>query len=124
MQLLCFAHLKPDHRLESPRERLVQMRAQIRVQDHDSRIILDALQQIGDLLVGGAVVAPAEQGVGFVEEQDPVFLRRAIEYPPQVLFRLADVFRDQRGKIDAPAWRSQARAMSFAASTFPDPGEP
>ena len=62
-----------------------------------ARVGLHALQQVGDLDVGVAVVgvrdlrALAEQGVGLVEEQDRVGAVGGGEDPLQVLLGLADV---------------------------------
>ena len=83
------------------------MRAQVGRQDDQAREVLDALQEIRHLLIGGAVVgvprlrAPAEQRVGLVEEQDPLLVLGVIEQARQVLLRLADPFRYHFRQVDA-----------------------
>src|SRR5579862_415117 len=96
-----------DLRLEAPRERLVDVAVEVAREYGHPREILDALQQIGDLLVGEAIVrgrgrgAFAEQRVRFVEEQDPVAMLGAVEQPCEILLRLADVLRDHEREVDA-----------------------
>ena len=74
-----------DERLEAAREGVVDVAAQVGGEDDEAGAVLDPLQQVGDLLVGVAVVrrggggAGAEERVGLVEEQDPVAVRRLVE---------------------------------------------
>jgi hypothetical protein len=94
-------------RLEPAGERVVEVLAQVGGEDRDAVEGLDALQQVGDLLVGVAVVgvlalaALAEQGVGLVEEQDPAALLGPVEHAGEVLLGLADVLRDDEREVDA-----------------------
>ena len=66
-----------------------------------------ALQEVVDFDVGVTVVAVfdfaafAEQGVGFVEEQDCAAAFGSVEDAPQVLFGFADVFGDDAREVDA-----------------------
>jgi len=53
-----------DERLEAPREIFVEVRPKIGREDDDPRKVLDALQQVGDLLIGGAIVGIASFGQG------------------------------------------------------------
>jgi hypothetical protein len=70
-------------------------------------ISLHALQQVADFDVGVAVVAVldlgalAEQGVGFVEEQDGAAVFGGVENLAQVLLGFADVFADHGRQVDA-----------------------
>ena len=105
--LLGIGHLEQRHRLEAAGEGFVELRAQIGGEDHDAGKILDPLQQIGHLLIGGAVVgvaglgALAEQRIRLVEEQDPVAVLSVIEQAGEVFLGLADIFRHHLRQIDA-----------------------
>jgi hypothetical protein len=86
---LCFVRQRElDHVVHAPRERLVDVVAEVAGEDHRTLLRFQLLQQVGHLDVGVAVVRVpnlgtlAEQGVGLVEEQDgPVGLRP----PPETL---------------------------------------
>lgn len=45
--------------------------------------------------------APAKKGVGFVEKQDPVAVCGFVEDFGEVLFRFADIFRDNHRQVYA-----------------------
>src|SRR5690606_41954455 len=68
---------------------------------------LDALQEIGDLLVRVAIVrvahlrALAEERVGLVEEEQPILVLGAGEHAREVLLGFADELRDDEREIDA-----------------------
>ena len=92
---------------DAPHEGGVERLPEVRGQDRETAIGLHARQQVTDLDVGVTVVAVrhlaafAEQGVGFVEQQDRAALLGRVEDPPQVLLGLADVLADHATQIDA-----------------------
>ena len=96
-----------DHEVEPAHERVVDVLAEVGGEDDRARVALHLLQQVGDLDVGVAVVrvgdlgALAEQRVGLVEEEDRVGARGGLEDAVEVLLRLPDVLRDDRGEVDA-----------------------
>ena len=99
-------HREVDDDVEPARERLVDVRPQVRREDREPVEGLHALQQVGALDVGVAVVrvlhlgALAEDRVGLVEEQHGVRARRGSEDALEVLLGLADVLVDDRREVD------------------------
>src|SRR5947207_3183987 len=93
--------------MEAADESLVQIVFEIRRQDEQAWKIFDALEKIADLLIRILVVralnvgALAEQGVGLVEEQNPILGFRPFEDAFEILLRLTDVFGNDLGQIDA-----------------------
>src|SRR3954469_17621941 len=75
-------------------------------QDREARELLHALEQVGDLDVGVAVVrvadgaSLAEQRVGLVEEKHGAGALGVVEDDVEVLLGLADVFRDDLREVD------------------------
>ena len=93
-------HLHPSH------ERLVDVLAQVRGEDHDPGVLLDPLQEVVDLHVRPAVLrildraALAEEGVGLIEEEDGVRILGLGEDPIEVLLGLAYPLAHHRREID------------------------
>ena len=96
-----------DRVVHPARERLVDVAAEIRREDHQAAVLLELLQQVRDLDVGVAVVrilhlrALAEERVRLVEEEDRVRAFGGGEDPVEVLLGLPDVLRDDGGQVNA-----------------------
>lgn len=99
-------HGEMDDRLKPADKGLVDMGSLVGGQDHKAVVALDSLQQVGHFLVGVFIMritdvrSLTEQGIGFVKEQDPVFVLGFIEEPRQILLRLADIFRHHARQVD------------------------
>ena len=71
----CIGPGKLDHVLHAARERLVDVAPEVGGEDDDAVVLLELLQEIGDLDVGVAIVrvldlaALAEERLGLVEEE-------------------------------------------------------
>src|SRR5829696_3650510 len=89
-----------DVEAQPSRESGIDILGMIGGQDRETRELLHALEQIGDLDVGVAVVriadgaSLAEQCVGLVEEKHGAGALGVVEDDVEVLLGLADVFRD------------------------------
>ena len=100
-------HGEVDQGMEAADESLVQIVFEIGRQDEQARIIFHSLQKITDLLIRILVMgaldvrALAEQGVGLVEEQNPILGFRPFEDAFEVLLRLTDIFGNDLGQIDS-----------------------
>ena len=107
-------HREVDDDVEPARERLVDVRPQVRREDREPVEGLHALQQVGALDVRVAVVrvlhlgALAEDRVGLVEEQHGVRARRGPEDALEVLLGLADVLVDDGREVDDVQVEAQA----------------
>ena len=95
-----------DVEAQPSREGGIDVLGMIGGQDREARELLHALEQVGDLDVGVAVVrvadgaALAEQRVGLVEEQHGAGALGVVEDDVEVLLGLADVFRDDLREVD------------------------
>ena len=82
------------------------------------------MQQVVDLDVGVAVVAVfhfaalAEEGVGFVEEEDCPAVFGGVKNAAQILFGFADVLADDARQIDAIEVEVQFRGEYFGGHRF------
>src|SRR6266568_1777729 len=89
-----------DDELQPPQKRLVHVPFQVRRQDSDALVGLDALQQVTDLDVGVAIVRVfhlgplSEQCVRLVEQQHRATPLGFAKDPSQVLLGLPDVLAD------------------------------
>ena len=78
LAVLLLGEREVDHEVQPAQERVVDVALEVRREDDRAGVGLHALQQVGDLDVGVAVVgvrdlgALAEQRVGLVEEEDRV----------------------------------------------------
>ncbi len=88
------------------------------------------LQQIGDLVVDRMVVgraclaAPAEEGIGLVEEQDPAQRFGLVEQQGQVPLCLSHPLRDHFRQIDPVHGRPWRLPSKHAVRVLPVPGGP
>src|SRR5215204_5888414 len=95
-----------DVEAQPSRESGIDILGMIGGQDRETRELLHALEQIGDLDVGVAVVriadgaSLAEQCVGLVEEKHGAGALGLVEDDVEVLLGLADVFRDDLREVD------------------------
>ena len=123
-------HREVDERVEPARERRVDVRAQVGGEDDDAVERLHALQQVGDLDVGVAVVgvadlrALAEQRVRLVEEQHAVHALGLVEDAVEVLLRLADVLVDDGGEVDRVEVEAQLAGDHLGGHRLAGPRRP
>src|SRR6266581_5616570 len=95
-----------DHEMKPSRERVVDLITSAGGEDRGAGVVLDSLQEIINLDVGVTVVAImhigafAKEGIRFVEKEDRTTAIRRIEDAPQILLRLANIFRDDGAQID------------------------
>lgn len=127
---------KVDHRAETAQEGVVHGGAQVGGDNGDTAIALKPLQQIRGLGIGVAVVAvldlgaaAGEQRLALVKQQDGAGYLGGVEDAADILLRLADIFRDQRRKIDAvkrqrAVARAQIAGKDSAAMVLPVPEGP
>ena len=93
--------------MKPSRERVVDLSASAGGDNREAGIFLNLLQEIIDLDVGITVVAIMHLGVfakerlRFVEKEDRTAAIRRSEDAPQILLRLANIFRDDGAQIDA-----------------------
>jgi hypothetical protein len=86
--------------------RLVDVTQEVRREESSPRGTLEPPEEVVHLLVRAAIsgvadlAAAREEGVRLVEEGDPVTRLRPLEHAGQVLFRLADLVRDDERQID------------------------
>src|SRR3569623_2044712 len=92
---------------DAAKESGIEQRFRIGGEDGETAITLHALQEIGELDVGVAVVtvlhlaAFAEQRIGLVEQQHRAAGLGGTEQAFEVFLGLADVFAHHRGEVDA-----------------------
>ena len=116
-----------DDEVEPADERVVDVALVVGRQDHRAGVGLHALEQVGDLDVGVAVVgvrdlrALAEQRVGLVEEQDRVGPVGGAEDALEVLLGLPDVLRDDGGEVDAEEVQPELGAEHLRAHRLARP---
>ena len=78
---------------------------EVRGEDHEPAVLLDPLEQEGDLLVGVPVVgvvdlgALAEQRVGLVEEEDPAAVLGLVEHRAR-FFSVSPMYFERSGQVD------------------------
>jgi len=93
--------------MKPPRERIVDLSAIASGEDRDAVVFFDSLEEIIDLDVGVMIVAIlhlgafAKEGIRFIEKEDCTTAIRRIEDAPQILLRLANIFRHDGAQIDA-----------------------
>ena len=91
--------------LHPPGKGFVHIGAQIGSQNRHPVVLLHPLQQIADFHIGVAVVgilhfrALAEDGIGFVEEEDGAAALGFVEDAPQIFFRLANKLAHNRREV-------------------------
>lgn len=108
-----------DDKAQATNEGGIQIAPQIRREDGQAVVLLDALQEIGDVGVGVPVVAIthpaaiAEERIRLVEEQDGAAGLDRIEDPAQVLLGLADILRDDGAQVDAVESAARVRREYF-----------
>lgn len=91
---------------EATGEGFVEVVAAIGGEYGDAVESFDALEEEGDFLVGVAVVsvfgfAPfAKEGIGFIEEENPVFVLGLVENFGEIFFGFADVLGDDEGEVN------------------------
>ncbi len=92
--------------MKPSRERVVDLITSAGGEDGGAGVVLDSLQEIINLDVGVTVVAImhigafAKERIRFVEKEDRTTAIRRIEDAPQILLRLANIFRDDGAQID------------------------
>ena len=114
--------------VEAAQEGRVDVVAKVAGQDDQSRVILEALKQIGSppgwrngRRRGRPRRALAEERVGLVEEQDRMALFGLAERRLEVLLRLADPLRHHAGEVDLQQAQESSAPPTSAASVFPSP---
>jgi len=126
---------KFDHEIDAAGESGVETRLAVAGEQDDAVVVFDPLQQVIGLRVGEAVVrvgdigAFAEEGIGFVEEEDDLGLLRAGEKLRQIFFCLADVLARNGSEIDPIKWqaelgRNPTRGERFASAARPGKESP
>ena len=96
-----------DDGLKPPDKGIVYIVTPVGGQYHQPVVALDALQQIGHFLVGVLIMGIAdicsfaEERVGFVKKQYPVFVFGFIEESRQVFLCFTDVLGHHPREIDA-----------------------
>ena len=92
--------------MKPSRERVVDLITIAGGEDREAGVVLNSLQKIIKLDVGVTVVAIlhlgafAKEGIRFIEKEDCTTAVRRIEDAPQILLRLANIFRDYGAQID------------------------
>src|SRR6266513_2517713 len=82
------------------RKRIVDLSAIASGEDRDAAVFFESLEEIVDLDIDVTIVAALQLGtfakkrIDFVEKEDRTILLCCSEDAPQILFRLANVFRD------------------------------
>src|SRR5438552_10644610 len=95
-----------DHEMKPSRERVVDLITIAGGEDREAGVVLNSLQKIIKLDVCVAVMAIlhlgafAKEGIRFIEKEDCTTAIRRIEDAPQILLRLANIFRDYGAQID------------------------
>ncbi len=88
------------------RKRIVDLSAIASGEDRDAPVFFDSLEEIVDLDIDVTIVAVLQLGtfakkrIDFVEKEDRTILLCCSEDAPQILFRLANIFRDDGAQID------------------------
>ena len=119
--------IEPDDEVEAPRERAVEVLAQVGGEYDEAFEALDPGEQVGRLEVGVAVPgvadlgAPAEQGVGLVEEQGRPGALGGFEGRGQVLLGLSHPLGDHPGQVDDQEVTAEGAGEHLAGQRLPGP---
>src|SRR6266550_3867582 len=88
------------------RKRIVDFSAIASGEDRDAAVFFDPLEEIVDLDIDVTIVAVLQLGtfankrIDFVEKEDRTILLCCSEDAPQILVRLANIFRDDGAQSD------------------------
>ena len=103
------------------RKRIVDLSAIASGEDRDAAVFFYSLEEIIDLDIDVTIVAVLQFGtfakkrISFVEKEDRTILLCCSEDAPQILFRLANIFRDDGAQIDAVQVFSQISGQSLCS---------